>query len=372
MFHYSCDPEAASRSFDLPRFHTSDVAVDDEGVRTVTIGAGVTEAGRFMGGVVSTRMHRVTACRVRQEPIAGEVRVVWRKRRYWCGEPQCLRSTFREQSEPIIPRFRTAAGPFRCPVEGLARETRSVSGGAAAFGVSWPSVHRQVVAHAHEVRNPRAVTPHVVPHVGSGEHRFRSVSGSRDLTLPDGRQWRHSERWPMAFTDLTAGRVLEAVPGRGGTIVTKWRERQPPWWHEQFEVVVMDPSAAFSSAIIANLPHVKITVDRFHLVKLADDMVTQVRRRILAYTDLETAATEKSTFDAYVTWAAMTETTRPKGTPDRWWSHIETVIVSRATNAKAEVAETTITPTTRAGRGYRNHDNDTCRILITSAERTAT
>jgi transposase len=239
----------------------------------------------------------------------------------------------------------------------------------------------------------------------------------------------------MTFTDLTTGRVVGVVPGRDGATVTRWLEQQPLWWREQVKVVAIDPSAAFRSAIITNLPHVKITVDRFHLVKLANDMVTQVRRRVswdrhdrrgrgtdatwahrplllrgydtlsengrarlanvlthddptqeigaawgvkeqlrrvLACTDLETAPSEKSTFDSYVTRAAMEETTRLKGTIDRWWPHIETFIVTRATNAETEAANTTIKHIKRTGRGYRNHDNYTCRILITSAARTAT
>lgn len=333
---------------------------------------------------------------------------------------------------------RTTTRLRRLVVEGLALETRPVSGVAAAFGVSWPTVHRQVVAHAHEVRDAWAVTPHVVPHLGIDEHRFRSVRWFRDLTLPDGHQWRRLEPWSMTFTDLTTGRVLGVVPGRDGASVTRWLEQQPLWWREQVTVVAIDPGldpATFRSAIITSLPHVKITVDRFHLVKLANDMVTQVRRRvwwdrhdrrgrgidaawahrllllrgydtlsengrarlanvlahddptqeigaawgvkeqlrrILACTDLDSAAAEKSTFDSYVTWAAMAETTRLKGTIDRWWPHIETFILTRVTNAKTEAANTTIKHIKRTGRGYRNHDNYTCRILTTSAARTAT
>jgi hypothetical protein len=42
-------------------------------------GTGVTGAGCPTCGVVSTRVHQVAASRVRDVPIAGEVRVVWRK-----------------------------------------------------------------------------------------------------------------------------------------------------------------------------------------------------------------------------------------------------------------------------------------------------
>ena len=360
---------------------------------------------------------------------------MWHKRRFRCAEAQCPRSTFTEQTDQIVPRARTTTRLRRSLVAGLALETRAVSGVAAAFGVSWPTVHRQVMAHAQEVGDAWALTPHVVRHLGIDEHRFRSVRWFRDPSRPDGHQWRRCEPWSMTFTDLTTGRVLGVVPGRDGASVTRWLEQQPLWWREQVKVVAIDPSAAFRCAIITNLPHVRITVDHFHLVKLANDMVTKVRRRvswdrhdrrgrgldaawahrglllrgydtlsdagrarldhilrnddptdeigaawgvkeqlrrILACTNLETAAVEKRTFDEYVGWAAMAETTRLKGTIDRWWPHIETFILTRITNAKTEAANTTIKHIKRTGRGYRNHHNYACRILITSAARTAT
>jgi len=320
-------------------------------------------------------------------------------------------------------------------VAGLAHETRPVSGVAASFGVSWPTVHRQILTHANDVREAWAKEPHVVHHLGIDEHRFRSVRWFRDPTRPDGHQWRRVEPWSLTFTDLTTGRVLGVVPGRDGAAVAAWLNEQPQWWREQVKVVAIDPSAAFRSAILRALPDAQITVDRFHLVKLANDMVTHVRRRvswdlndrrgrkidapwanrllllrgydtlsekgrarldrvlnhddptdeigaawgvkeqlrrILACTDLDSAAEAKATLDQYVTWAAMAETTRLKSTIDRWWPHIETFIVSRVTNAKTEAANTTIKHIKRTGRGYRNHDNYACRILITSAARTAT
>lgn len=435
MLQNTSDPQAASRLFNLPQFQVADVSVDAEGGRTVMIGMEGAEAGCPTCGVVSTRVHQVTASRVRDVPIAGHVKVVWRKRRFRCGEAQCPRSTFTEQSEQIAPRARTTTRLRRCLVEGLACETRPVSGVAAAFGVSWPTVHRQIVTHANLVRDSWAREPHLVHHLGIDEHRFRSVRWFRDPTLPDGHQWRRLEPWSMTFTDLTTGRVLGVVPGRDGAALTRWLLEQPQWWCDGLEVIAIDPSAAFRSAIITNLPDAQITVDHFHLVKLANDMVTQVRRRvswdrhdrrgrridaawahrglllrgydtlsengrarldqvlrhddptdeigaawgvkeqlrrILACTDLDSAAVERTTFDEYVGWAAMAETTRLKRTIDRWWPHIETFILTRVTNAKTEAANTTIKHIKRTGRGYRNHDNYACRILITSAARTAT
>jgi transposase len=47
------------------------------------------------------------------------------------------------------------------------------------------------------------------------------------------------------------------------------------------EVVAIDPSAAFRSAVRKHLPRAALSVDAFHLVKLGNDVVTQVRQRVL-------------------------------------------------------------------------------------------
>jgi transposase len=52
-------------------------------------------------------------------------------------------------------------------------------------------------------------------------------------------------------------------------------------WRDAVEVVAIDPSAAFRKALRDHLPAAAVSVDAFHLVKLANDMVTQVRQRVI-------------------------------------------------------------------------------------------
>ncbi len=78
-----------------------------------------------------------------------------------------------------------------------------------------------------------------------------------------------------------------------------------------------------------------------------------------------------ATFNRYVTWAAMPDSTRLKNTIDTWWPATATFIRTRATNAKTEAANVTIKNIKRTGRGYRFHDNYKCRILLYTATRMA-
>lgn len=46
------------------------------------------------------------------------------------------------------------------------------------------------------------------------------------------------------------------------------------------QVVAIDPSAAFRKALRMWLPRTAVSVDAFHLVKLGNDMLTEVRQRL--------------------------------------------------------------------------------------------
>lgn len=74
----------------------------------------------------------------------------------------------------------------------------------------------------------------LVHSLGIDEHRFRTVRWYKDDA--DG-SWRRIEPWMTTFTNLATGQVIGVVDGR-------------------------------------------VSVDHVHLVKLANDMVTTVRRRV--------------------------------------------------------------------------------------------
>lgn len=81
------------------------------------------------------------------------------------------------------------------------------------------------------------------------------------------------------LVDADTGRVLGVVGGRDSAGVGTWlaARRQP--WRDAVEVVAIDPSAAFRKALREQLPAAAVSVDPFHLVKLANDMLTHVRQR---------------------------------------------------------------------------------------------
>lgn len=81
--------------------------------------------------------------------------------------------------------------------------------------------------------------------------------------------------------DTSSGRaILGLTPGRSSAAVCAWLDAREQSWREQIEVVAIDPCAAYAKAVRATLPNAVLVVDHFHLHRLANEMVTKVRRRV--------------------------------------------------------------------------------------------
>lgn len=108
-------------------------------------------------------------------------------------------------------------------------------------------------------------------------HRYRQVRFFRD---PDTAKRRRYEPWMTTLVDVDTGTVLGVVDGRGCAGVKKWLVARSPAWRNGVQVVAIDPSAAFRKAITDALPHAAVSVDHFHLVQPANQMLTMVRQRV--------------------------------------------------------------------------------------------
>jgi transposase len=419
--------DAASVLFNLPGYRVIE-AVDGPAGRRVVIESLDDEGGCPSCGVLSSRVHQRTLQQVKDVPVAGAVRVVWRKRRFTCQEYRCRRGTFTEHTVQVPPRARTTGRLLEAVLAAVTGAGRSVSEVAAAHQVAWWTV--QAVVNAAAVLAAAAPVPGV-RRLGIDEHRYRSV---RFFRGPATSVWRRYEPWMTTLVDLDTAQVLAVVDGRDSAGVAAWLQARPPQWCAGIQVVAIDPSAAFRKAIREQLPQAAVSVDAFHLVKLANDMVTVVRqrlsqqtkgrrgrsvdpswahrrlllragntlnprgrarlaatfrrddptdelgaawavkeqlRRLLATASLADAHTEKMRLGAYVLAARMPETDKLWNTICSWWPAIEVLIVTGVTNARTEAANTSIKHIKRTGRGFRNEHHYRARILLASAARRA-
>lgn len=62
--------------------------------------------------------------------------------------------------------------------------------------------------------------------------------------------------------------------------VTDWLDARGQEWKDSVRVVAMDPCASYRAAVTKALPQAVIVADHFHVVRLANQALTQVRQRV--------------------------------------------------------------------------------------------
>ena len=193
----------------------------------------------------------------------------------WCAsEPSCPRRSFTQTTAEIPPRSRLTARLRQRLAEAVARSNRAVSEVAAEYGVSWRTVHRAFIVACADWLPRAGADP------GAGHRRDPGPHGAVD---PAGRGLAAQR----SVDDLVRQRRHHrpgsaARPGAGPVrgCVRTWLGEQTPQFRAGIELVVIDPSAPYASGIRAALPHARIAVDHWHLVRLANDMLTEVRQRV--------------------------------------------------------------------------------------------
>ena len=130
-------------------------------------------------GVFAWRVKEYVRTSPRDLPCGGgRVRLVWSKRRWYCGERLCPRASFTE-SVPVVPararmttRLRSRAGDL--VVDGL---SATVSAAGRSTGLSWPTVMDAVRARADSLVDqvPDPVEVLGIDEVRRGRPKWRSV-----------------------------------------------------------------------------------------------------------------------------------------------------------------------------------------------------
>ena len=376
-------------------------------------------------GVLSSRIQARPVHRVRDVQCGGEpLEVRVRKRRLACVEPQCPRRSFVQTTDEVPLRSRLTSRLVAGIVADLSTELRAVSRVAAASGVSWTTAMRVMEDTAVLVGG---VDRRLVRRLGVDEHRFRRVRYLRN----DAGKVTRVEPWSIVFTDLDTGAILDIVDGRRGQAVRDWIGARPRWWRKKVELVAMDMSSEFRRAVRKVLPRAAITVDHWHVVARANQMVTEVRRRrahdlhgrrgratdpAWKYRKLLTCNQENissaqrgrmqeiigSDLELGVVWGIKehvrqllktdhidgfhrawaelqnaVKATRMREakslflTLKMWRKELLTFCRTRVTNARSEAANLSAKNLKRAARGYRNHEHYRLRLLLYTAAQQA-
>lgn len=254
---------------------------DDGGRLVVEVESEPAVAGCPACGVVAHGHGRVTVRLVDAPAFGAPVRIRWRKRRWVCPDSGCPVVTFVEQDDRIAaPRSLLTTRACRWAIEQLRREHASVNGVRRQLGTGWRTVWESIrpilAAAAADESRFEGVTI-----LGVDEHVWHHVS-----TKPV----EHGGRGPKELTgmvDLTRdsdgrvqARLLDLVPGRSGETYRSWLIERGEAFRAGVEIATLDPFHGYKNAIDDQLQDARSVLDAFHVVKLATQVVDDVRRRV--------------------------------------------------------------------------------------------
>ncbi|MBD5641358.1 MAG: ISL3 family transposase [Desulfovibrio sp.] len=173
--------------------------------------------------------------------------------RVYCPECGCVR-----QINPVIARQRKSyTRAFEKYVVMLAK-VMTLADIAKILGISWDCVK--------DIVKSRLL------------RRFSKVSfkGVRDLGI-DEISVRKGHKYLTVVMDLERGNVIYVGDGKGADALNGFWKRLGKY-AKNIMAVSTDLSAAYISAVLEHLPGVPLVFDHFHLVKLANDTLTETRR----------------------------------------------------------------------------------------------
>lgn len=87
----------------------------------------------------------------------------------------------------------------------------------------------------------------------------------------------HGHRYLTVVLDLHSGAVVFVGEGKGANALEAFWKRLKSS-RARIEAVAMDMSQAYITAVRSNLPHASIVFDHFHVIKLMNEKLTELRR----------------------------------------------------------------------------------------------
>jgi transposase len=270
--------DSTTELFGLRGVRVTGVDHGTDGSRIVHLETDDPEAARCGScGVVSSSVKERTTTSPKDIRY-GEPGIVlrWHKTRWRCTNAACDVDSFTEAIREVPLRARTTRRLRTQIGAAVGDACRSVSEVAAAHEVSWPTAHRAFVGHADRLlQEPKPTRVLGIDETRRGKPRWQRCQQTG--------RWVRVDPWDTGFVDLDGEQgLLGQRTGRTGATVVEWlHERTPEFW-EAVQFVAIDPAVVYASALRTPglFPNAAIIVDHFHLVKLGNDALSRVRRRV--------------------------------------------------------------------------------------------
>jgi transposase len=194
-------------------------------------------------------------------------RLVWVKRRWRCAEPACDAKTWTEHSGHVDAQavLTRRAGMEACRQVG--ENARPVASVARELGVCWWTVMNAVVEHG----TPLVDDPDRVGAVGQlGVDETSLLKANRE----------HATVYVTGMVDLEHRKMIDMVEGNSAADLRRWCRGADPDWLTGIRVVATDLTEHYRAGMSPHLDHATRVADPFHVVRVANRCLDQVRRRV--------------------------------------------------------------------------------------------
>ena len=220
------------------------------------------------GGQVWSKGYR-TAVLVDLPAFGRPVRLRWRKRRWTCPDPGCALGSFIEQDPAVGPvRALLTSRAARWATIQVGRQGRSVGEVAAELGCAWHTVNNEVARWGEALLEAD----------GDRVGQVEAVGVDETLFWRQGR-WR-TKVWCTSVVDVGGRQLIDIVPGRTAESAAGWFRSQPAEWRDGIRWAVLDMSGPYRTAYDRVLPNALQVADPFHVIRLANQRLDEVRRRV--------------------------------------------------------------------------------------------
>ena len=139
---------------------------------------------------------------------------------------------------------------------------------ASELGADWHTINDAVIAYGAALLDTDADRVGAVEALGVDEVLFARLG-----------RWR-TQAWSTSIVDVASGQLLDVIEGRSAAGLCAWLDTMPQLWLDKICWAVLDLSGPWRLAFDTMLPDAVQVADPFHVCKLANQRVDEVRRRV--------------------------------------------------------------------------------------------
>jgi transposase len=193
----------------------------------------------------------------------------WRKHRFCCPRVWCRVGSWTHEDHRIAaPRLSVTDRAARWATLQVGRAGRAVSDVACELGADWHAINDAVIAYGQALLDADLDRVGAVTALGVDEVLFGRFG-----------RWR-TQAWSTQIVDVARGQLLDVIPGRSASGLCEWFAGCDQAWLDAIEWATLDLSGPWRLAFDTMLPGATQVADPFHLVKLANERLDEVRRRV--------------------------------------------------------------------------------------------